>query len=617
MKHLLNPLGHLRNIWQLVRWSLLVVPVAILAGSASALFLWGLDRATEARWSHPWLLYLLPVGGVAVGLLYHGFGRRAERGNNLILEEIHAPGGGVPTRMAPLVFIGTLITHLFGGSAGREGTAVQMGGSIAAGYGRWFRIHPENRRVLLLAGVAAGFGSVFGTPLTGAIFAMEVIVVGRVQYDALIPVLVASVVGDATCAAWGIHHAVYHISFADTTARFAHLTPRLLGATVLAGILFGLAGKFFAELTHGVQHVFKRLVPYAPLRPALGAVIVILLTWVVGTRDYLGIGITSPDPHGVSVLAAFTAGGATPFSWAWKLLFTAVTLAAGFKGGEVTPLFFIGATLGHTLAVLLGVPIDLFAGLGFIAVFAGAANTPLACTVMGVELFGSPYLVYYALACFIAYYFSGHSSIYLAQRLGVPKNGDRDELPPDLSLGEAREIDANSSQLVFDHLTERLGFFDHRSPDSSSTMKNTHHIVSKEMGKIRIYLTARDRVPATGFIGRLSAKPVYREIISSAKKDGLHSAVVFTSHHGFSNGGRVRSDDPETANAHLTLCVELIDHKDKLEEFCRQHGALLKGRSIVYKHVEHWAMHETNLVEKDASPNEVIDGDKPLPKSKV
>lgn len=440
MKRVLNPQLQYRNVRQLVRWSLLVIPVAILAGSASALFLWSLEKVTQLRWSHPWLLFLLPVGGVAVGLLYHRFGRNAERGNNLILEEIHTPGGGVPTRMAPLVLIGTLITHLFGGSAGREGTAVQMGGSLAAGFGRWFRIRPENRRVLLLAGVAAGFGSVFGTPLTGAVFALEVVVVGRMQYDALIPVLLASVVGDATCNAWGIHHTSYHIDFASTTARFAELTPMLLGATVVAGMLFGLAGKLFSELTHALQQGFKKVVPYAPLRPAVGGGLIIALALLLGTRDYLGIGVTSPDGHGVSILGAFTATGATPLGWWWKLLFTAVTLAAGFKGGEVTPLFFVGAALGHTLGVLFGLPVDLFAGLGFIAVFAGAANTPLACTIMGVELFGSPYLVYYAIACFVAYYFSGHSGIYLAQRLGVPKHAHA-QLPADVPLRDAREVD--------------------------------------------------------------------------------------------------------------------------------------------------------------------------------
>ena len=174
----------------------------------------------------------------------------------------------------------------------------------------------------------------------------------------------------------------------------------------------------------------------------LGGAAVIALTLSLGTRDYLGIGVTSQDPVGVSIVSAFSQISITPYGWIWKLLFTAITLASGFKGGEVTPLFFIGATLGHSLGVLFGVPVDLFAGLGFIAVFAGAANTPLACTIMGIELFGFPYLVYYATACFIAYYFSGHSSIYLAQRLGIPKTNGAIAPPQGLSLGEIRELDA-------------------------------------------------------------------------------------------------------------------------------------------------------------------------------
>lgn len=608
MKRFFDPFVHLANVRQLVRWTILVVPVGILAGSASALFLWLLDRATHLRWDHGWLLYLLPVGGVIVGALYAWLGGKSDRGNNLILEEIHEPGGGVPTRMAPLVMIGTILTHLFGGSAGREGTAVQMGGSLAAGYGRWFRIKPENRRVLLLAGVAAGFGSVFGTPLTGAIFALEVVVIGRMEYDALVPVLVASVVADATCAAWGIRHPTYTIAFSEAGRHFAELKPALLAAAAVGGIAFGLAGKLFAELTHALQHVFKKIVPSAPFRPALGAAIVILLTWLVGTRDYLGIGVVSPNPHGVSILAAFHAGGATPFSWAWKLVFTAVTLAAGFKGGEVTPLFFIGATLGNVIGHLFGLPVDLFAGLGFIAVFAGAANTPLACTIMGVELFGAPYVVYYAVACFIAYTFSGHSSIYLSQRLGVPKSRTAD-IPPDVSLKEARSIDSTLSDLAYARAIDRVFGPSPSTNSPSDSMKATHHIVSHEMGKIRIYLGPRDRMPSKGLLGRLGARPVYREIIAAAKKAGLHSAIAFTSHHGFSNGGRVGSAGTEGGDGNLTLCVEIIDHKDALETFCRSHGALLKGRPVVYKHVEHWTLNDGDLRERDASPDEVIDGD--------
>lgn len=425
VKNFFNWEEHWANLRHLLVSTSLAVPVAVLAGSASAGFLWSLEQVTRLRWEHGWLLFLLPLAGLIVGLLYHFIGSRAEAGNNLIMDEIHEPGGGVPGRMAPLVLIGTLMTHLCGGSAGREGTAVQMGGSLAGVYARVCRIAPENVRVLLMAGIAAGFGSVFGTPLTGAIFALEVLVVGRIQYDALIPVLVASVVGDFTCSAWGIHHAIYHIDFAGSTGAFRLWNGALLGKTVAAAIIFGLVSQLFSELTHSIKKQFAQFIPYAPLRPVLGGVLIIALVYALGTRDYLGIGVTSPEPGAVTILSAFTPAGATPWSWWWKLLFTSVTLGSGFKGGEVTPLFFIGATLGHALAIMFGAPVDLFAGLGFIAVFAGATNTPLACTVMGIELFGAHHTVYFAVACFIAYLFSGHTGIYSAQKREISKTGHR------------------------------------------------------------------------------------------------------------------------------------------------------------------------------------------------
>ncbi|HLP08420.1 MAG TPA: voltage-gated chloride channel family protein [Opitutaceae bacterium] len=423
MKRLLDWREPAEIFVQLLKRSALVVPVGILGGSASALFLWSLDRVTELRWAHGWLLYLLPVVGGAIGWLYHRHGKNAGAGNNLILEQIHEPGGGVPARMAPLVLLGTLVTHLCGGSAGREGTAVQMGGSLANAYARFLRLGGENVRVLLMAGVAAGFGSVFGTPFTGAVFALEVLVIGRMQYDALLPVLVASLVGDATCSAWGINHTQYHIAFAAGVGRPEVSDFGLVAKVVAAAVLFGLVSRLFAEFTHVLQRGYRRIAPQPWLQPVIGGAVVIALFWAVGTGDYLGLGVRPEHPGSVTILSAFEAGGATPWSWWWKLLFTAVTLAAGFKGGEVTPLFFIGATLGNALAGLLGAPVDLFAGLGFIAVFAGATNTPLACTIMGIELFGAAHAPYFALACFIAYYCSGHSGIYHAQRIGVPKHG--------------------------------------------------------------------------------------------------------------------------------------------------------------------------------------------------
>lgn len=412
-----NKAGALLSARAAAKWFLLTVPVAAAIGSACAFFLWSLDRVTETFWRHPALLFLLPVAGVFVAFVYKRVGASAEGGNNLILDRIHAPGGGVPARMAPLVLGATLLTHLFGGSAGREGTAVQMGGSIASSWARALRLGPEDIRILLMAGVAAGFGGVFGTPIAGAVFAMEVATVGRLSTDALIPCLLGAVVGDQACHAWGVRHEDYHQAIRFAAGMEWGLTAKVL----LASVVFGLAGILFSRLAHGSQRVFNRI-PSPLLRPLVGGFLVIGLTTLPGTRDYLGLGVQSPPGiEAVTISSAFQPGGAAPFSWWWKSLFTAVTLGSGFKGGEVTPLFYIGSTLGNVLAGLLNAPVDLLAGLGFVAVFAGAANTPLACTLMGMELFGAQHAVYFAVACFTAYLFSGSSGIYAAQRFAAPK----------------------------------------------------------------------------------------------------------------------------------------------------------------------------------------------------
>jgi H+/Cl- antiporter ClcA len=425
-----------------VRWLVLIVPMAAAVGTAVAFFLWSLNFVTNVRFAHPWLLYLLPVAGLGVGLLYHYYGRSVEGGNNLIMDQIHQPGGGIPRRMAPLILLGTLITHLFGGSAGREGTAVQMGGSIASAFCRWAGLESSRVRILLMAGIAAGFGAVFGTPLAGAVFALEVLMIGRIEYEALLPAFIAAVTGDWTCHAWGIEHTHYHIGYlasAASPAAFFHLDPWVLLKSIIASAAFGWVSILFAELSHRVSATFKKLIPFAPLRPVAGGVLVIGLFFLVRTTDYLGLGVSSPDPGAVTIVSLFRSADIHYWSWFWKLVFTAVTLGAGFKGGEVTPLFFIGAALGNAMAGVLGAPPDLFAGLGFVAVFAGATNTPLACTLMGIELFGATHSVYIATACFLAYLFSGHSGIYLSQRIAVPKSS-ADLLPPEITLRNLREL---------------------------------------------------------------------------------------------------------------------------------------------------------------------------------
>lgn len=400
-----------------------------MTGSASAFFLWALDLVTRWQWRHPLALAGLPFAGLLVGLLYHLMGKDAEKGSNLIIDEIHEPDVGVPGRMAPLVLFGTLMTHAFGGSAGREGTAIQMGGGLAGLLARAFKMDREGQRVMLKCGVAAGFGSVFGTPFAGAIFAMEVLTIGRIHFGGWLPVLLASFVGDEVCLAWGTHHAAYPFQAGLETGDWFWFDGWMLLNVGVVACLFGLIGRGFAVLTHGIQHFFKNGIAYAPLRPFFGGLLVIGMVWVTGSREYLGLGVDAGPSGGVSILASFQAGGAETWDWLGKTLFTAVTLGSGFKGGEVTPLFFIGSTLGNSLGGVMGAPVGLFAALGFLSVFAGASKTPTACTIMGIELFGGQYAIAFGFACFVAFACSGHQGIYRAQRRSSKKRVEIDRSP--------------------------------------------------------------------------------------------------------------------------------------------------------------------------------------------
>lgn len=393
----------------LIKWLLLSFIVGVLAGGASAVFLKMLEWAAKTRENNLFLLYFLPLGGFLVSLLYYFFGKDVQKGNNLILDEIHSPKKTIKFRMAPMILFGTVVTHLFGGSAGREGSAIQMGASISDQISHFLKFNKSDRRVLLIAGMAAGFGSLFGTPLAGAVFALEVSVIGKIKYEALIPAFLSAIIADGITQKWfGVLHSEYIISY------FPEIGIKNIILACIAGIAFGLTGKLFSYCEKKIKSVLSKHIKFSPYHAIIGGLIIVLLTHLLGTYRYNGLGLET---------IAKTFNEQVPIEdFLFKLIFTVITLGAGYKGGEVTCLFFIGSTLGNALSRIISLPMSLLSGMGLVAVFAAAANTPLACIVMAVELFGEKAGVYAAIACLVAYLFSGHTGIYESQKVGWTKH---------------------------------------------------------------------------------------------------------------------------------------------------------------------------------------------------
>ena len=387
-----------------LKWMGLGLLVGSVSGTASAIFLIGLDWVSSTREASIWLIGFLPFAGFLIGWVYHHHGGKSDKGANLVLSELAAPRHPIPFLMAPLVFGGTLMTHLFGGSAGREGTAVQMGASLADSISRLVKLKQEDRHFMLIAGVAGGFASVFGTPLAGVIFAGEWMLTRKIDWKLLLPVLLTAYIAHWVSAyGWQVIHTPFpEIGIAGySVADMLWVVP--------AGIAFGLAARLFATTGHFFSHQFAKRISYPPFRPLIGGVLIALIVWITDSTTYIGLGVPR-------ILEAFESP--LPwYDWLAKTGITGLTLGSGFKGGEVTPLFFTGATLGNSLSNWIPLPLALMAAIGFVSVFAGSTNTPLACTVMGMELFGYEAGIYFAIGCVTAYLASGKSGIYSGQNL--------------------------------------------------------------------------------------------------------------------------------------------------------------------------------------------------------
>ncbi len=393
-------------IWYAVnrlRWVFLSTMVGLFAGFSASVFLFVLDRITALREAYPQLIWGLPLGGLLSGYLYWRLGKNAAGGSTLIIEAVHDPEKVVPFRMAPLILVGTVLTHLFGGSAGREGAAVQMSASLSAQLSRWFHIRPEEKKILLMAGTGAGFGATVGAPWAGFIFGLEVIRLrGGERFVAVLECWVASFF--AYSMTRFIHAPHLHL---PKIALPEFQLPTLLGV-VVAGLCFGLVARAFVLCTHFIQNRLKLFPLFPPLGVAgMGMLLPVLYLWE-GSLRYAGLGSSVIQQAFESKLSIVD-----PF---YKLVFTALTVGGGFKGGEFVPLVFMGATLGNVLGQWLALPTSFVAALGYVAVFGGAAKTPLACTCLAIELFGGSIGLYALIACGVSFWVAGDHGIYIAQK---------------------------------------------------------------------------------------------------------------------------------------------------------------------------------------------------------
>ena len=386
-----------------LKWVLLLSVLALVVELSVHFFLFSLGAVTDIRTKNEYLVYFLPFAGLFIGYVYHLLGKSSEGGNNLLIDAYYSSIKRIPLISTPLVYFGTIATHLFGGSAGREGAGLQIAGGYVDFFIRMFKFTDKERHILVKVAVAGGFSAVFGTPFTAIFFAFEFFNIGKPNFKGAISVIYVAFLVEFFSSLLGLEHTFYDVKQIPT---FEYIYIFYL---IVAGLIFGLSARFFNFSLTNIHKYFARYIPHLPYRLFVGGLLVLILTLVLNTHIYLGIGINT-------ILNAFDqAQGFEVFLF--KIIFTSITLGSGFKGGEVTPLFFVGATLGSFVSTFLPLPIGILAALGFVSVFSGAANTPIACLILAVELFGFEILPYALITCIVAYFTSGYTSIFNKQKV--------------------------------------------------------------------------------------------------------------------------------------------------------------------------------------------------------